>query len=171
MTQLIPVTRAHALEEDELERIDSTLYGVRDQGVRLDVLNGRFNALAWILFQFLSVGCLVVAAWGARTGALSVTPGDIVLLSTYFATLTGSVTMLLNVAPLVSQGVESVRSMAEVLTEPDLEVNEGKQAVDRVDGRITFDHVSLTYPDAAQPALVDICLDVQAGETVALVGP
>ena len=171
MTNLIQVTRAHALERDELNRIDTTLHDVRDKGVRLDVLNGRFNALAWVLFQLLSVGCLVVAAWGARTGALSVTPGDIVLLSTYFATLTGSVTMLLNVAPLVSKGIESVRSMAEVLTEPDLEINEGKQPVDRVEGRLVFDHVSLTYPDAAKPALVDICLDVRAGETVALVGP
>ncbi|HEY5051172.1 MAG TPA: ABC transporter ATP-binding protein [Acidothermaceae bacterium] len=171
MTNLIQVTRAHALERDELNRIDTTLHDVREKGVRLDVLNGRFNALAWILFQLLSVGCLVVAAWGARTGALSVTPGDIVLLSTYFATLTGSVTMLLNVVPLVSKGIESVRSMAEVLTEPDLEVNEGKQIMERVEGRVTFDHVSLTYPDAAEQALVDICLDVQAGETVALVGP
>ncbi|HTC68765.1 MAG TPA: ABC transporter ATP-binding protein [Acidothermaceae bacterium] len=171
MTQLIPVTRAHALERDELDRIDSTLYGVRDQGVRLDVLNGRFNAFAWVLFQLLSVGCLVVAAWGARTGALKVTPGDVVLLSTYFVTLTGSVTMLLNVAPLVSKGIESARSMAEVLTEPDLEINEGKQRVDRVVGRVTFEHVTFTYPDAGEPALVDICLNVQAGETVALVGP
>jgi ATP-binding cassette subfamily B protein len=171
MTQLIQVTRAHALERDELNRIDTTLHNVRDKGVRLDVLNGRFNALAWVLFQLLSVGCLVVAAWGARTGALSVTPGDIVLLSTYFVTLTGSVTMLLNVAPLVSKGIESVRSMTELLTEPDLEVNEGKQKVDHVDGRVTFDRVGLTYPDAVEPALVDISLDVRAGETVALVGP
>jgi ATP-binding cassette, subfamily B, bacterial len=171
MTQLIPVTRAHALERDELDRIDSTLDGVRDQGVRLDVLNGRFNAFAWVLFQLLSVGCLVVAAWGARTGALKVTPGDVVLLSTYFVTLTGSVTMLLNVAPLVSKGIESARSMAEVLTEPDLEINEGKQRVDRVVGRVTFEHVTFNYADAGEPALVDICLDVQAGETVALVGP
>ena len=171
MTQLIQVTRAHALERDELNRIDTTLHDVREEGVRLDVLNGRFSALAWVLFQLLSVGCLVVAAWGARSGALSVTPGDIVLLSTYFATLTGSVTMLLNVAPLVSKGIESVRSMAEVLTEPDLEVNEGKQTVDRVEGHITFDHATLMYPGAAHPALVDICLDIQPGETIALVGP
>ncbi len=153
MTNLIQVTRAHGVERDELSRIDTTLHDVREKGVRLDVLNGRFNAFAWVLFQLLSVGCLVVAAWGARTGALSVTPGDIVLLSTYFATLTGSVTMLLNVAPLVSKGIESARSMAEVLTEPDLEMNEGKLRVDRVDGRVAFDHVSLTYPDAAKPAL------------------
>jgi ATP-binding cassette subfamily B protein len=113
----------------------------------------------------------VVAAWGSRTGRLAVTPGDVVLLSTYFVTLTGSVTMLLNVAPLVSKGIESVRSMAEVLTEPDLEINEGKRRVDRVDGRVTFDHVTFRYPDATVPALVDICLEVRAGETIAFVGP
>jgi ATP-binding cassette, subfamily B, bacterial len=171
MTHLIPVTRAHALERDELDRIDSTLYGVRHEGVRLDVLNGRFNALAWVLFQLLSVGCLVVAAWASRTGRGRVTPGDVVLLSTYFVTLTGSVTGLLNVAPLISKAVESARSMSEVLTEPDLEINEGKRTVDRVAGGVTFDHVSFTYPDAAEPALADICLDVRPGETVALVGP
>jgi ATP-binding cassette subfamily B protein len=171
MTHLIPVTRAHALERDELDRIDSTLLGVRDEGIRLDVLNGRFNAFAWVLFQLLSVSCLVLAAWGARTGALNVTPGDVVLLSTYFVTLTGSVTMLLNVAPLVSKGIESARSMAEVLTEPDLEINDGKRHVDHVLGQVTFEHMSFTYPDAVEPALFDINLDVRAGETVALVGP
>src|SRR5450432_1267770 len=171
MTHLIPVTRAHALERNELDRIDSTLMGVRDEGIRLDVLNGRFNAFAWVLFQLLSVSCLVLAAWGARTGALNVTAGDVVLLSTYFATLTGSVTMLLNVAPLVSKGIESARSMAEVLTETDLEINDGKRLVDRVRGQVTFEHVSFTYPDGVEPALTDITLDVRAGESIALVGP
>jgi ATP-binding cassette, subfamily B, bacterial len=171
MTHLIPVTRAHALERDELDRIDSTLLGVRDEGIRLDVLNGRFNAFAWVLFQLLSVSCLVLAAWGARTGALNVTPGDVVLLSTYFVTLTGSVTMLLNVAPLVSKGIESARSMAEVLTEPDLEINDGKRHVDHVLGQVTFEHVGFTYSDAVEPALIDINFDVAAGETIALVGP
>jgi ATP-binding cassette subfamily B protein len=35
---------------------------------------------------------------------------------------------------------------------------------------VTFEHVGFTYPDAVAPALVDINLDVHAGETVALVG-
>jgi ATP-binding cassette subfamily B protein len=171
MTNLIPVTRAHALERDELDRIDSTLYGVREEGFRLDVLNGRFNAFAWVLFQLLSVGCLVTAAWASRTGRLSVSAGDVVLLSSYFVALTGSITMLLNVAPFVSKGIESARSMAEVLTEPDLEINEGKRQVTQVLGQVTFEKVWLTYPEAVDPALADISLDVRPGETIALVGP
>ncbi|MGV8966865.1 MAG: ABC transporter ATP-binding protein [Cellulomonas sp.] len=170
MTHLIPVTRAHGVETDELARMDLTLLHVRHEGVRLDVLNGRFSAVAWVLFQLLSAACLVTAAWAALTGVIAMTVGDVVLLSSYFVALTGSVTMLMNLVPLVSKGLESIKSMGEVLTEPDVEVNEGKRAVVAVGGRITLDHVSLSYPDGLEPAVDDVSLDVRAGETVAFVG-
>jgi ATP-binding cassette, subfamily B, bacterial len=38
-------------------------------------------------------------------------------------------------------------------------------------GRIRFDHVSYTYPGTAEPVLRDVCLELEPGETVALVGP
>lgn len=81
MTNLIPITRAHGVENDELARMDITLDHVRHEGVRLDVLNGRFGVVAWVMFQLLSAACLVTAAWAARTGALDLTAGDVVLLS------------------------------------------------------------------------------------------
>jgi ATP-binding cassette, subfamily B, bacterial len=170
MTHLIPITRAHGVETDELARMGLTLDHVRHEGVRLDVLNGRFGAVAWVLFQLLSAACLITAAWAARTGVLDLTAGDVVLLSSYFVALTGSVTVLLGLAPLLAKGLESIKSMGEVLTEPDLEDNEGKQAVSAVAGRITLEHVSLTYPGAVEAALVDVNLEVHEGETVAFVG-
>ena len=170
MTTLIPITRAHGVEDDELTRMDMTLDHVRHEGIRLDVLNGRFGAVAWVMFQLLSAACLVTAAWAARTGFLDLTAGDVVMLSSYFVALTGSVTMLMGLAPMVSKGLESIKSMGEVLTEPDLEENEGKPAVSGVEGRISLEHVSLTYPDALEPAIVDVSLDVGVGETVAFVG-
>ena len=170
MTHLIPITRAHGVENDELARMDLTLDHVRHEGVRLDVLNGRFGAVAWVLFQLLSAACLITAAWAARTGFLDLTAGDVVLLSSYFVALTGSVTMLMGLAPMLSKGLESIKSMAEVLTEPDLEENEGKREVTEVEGRVTLEHVTHTYPGAAEPAIIDVSLDVQIGETVAFVG-
>jgi ATP-binding cassette, subfamily B, bacterial len=38
-------------------------------------------------------------------------------------------------------------------------------------GRLRFDHVSYTYPGTAEPVLRDLCLELEPGETVALVGP
>lgn len=172
MTHLIPITRAHALEADELDRMDRSLVGVREAGIRLDVVNGKFGALAWITFQLLSVACLVGAAWVAWTGVFDVSPGDVVMLSSYFMALTGSVTALLSLAPVVTKGLESVRSMGEVLTEPDLERNAGKAEVTEVAGAVRFEDVRFAYDDAPDEHAVDgLTLDVAAGETVALVGP
>lgn len=171
MTHLIPVTRAHALEQRALEQLDGSLADVHREGVRLDILNGRFNAVAWVLFQLLSVGCLISAAWAARTQTFDISAGDVVLLSTYFVALTGSVTMLMNLAPQLSRGLESVRSMAEVLAEDDLERNEGKPGLDTVRGHVRLEGVTLRYPDADAAALDGLDLDVLPGQTVALVGP
>lgn len=172
MTHLIPITRAHALENDELDRMDRSLVGVREAGIRLDVVNGKFGALAWITFQLLSVACLVGAAWVAWTGVFDVSAGDVVMLSSYFMALTGSVTALLSLAPVVTKGLESVRSMGEVLTEPDVERNAGKTEVTDVAGAVRFEDVRFAYDDAPDEHAVDgLTLDVHAGETVALVGP
>jgi ATP-binding cassette, subfamily B, bacterial len=38
-------------------------------------------------------------------------------------------------------------------------------------GRLRFDHVSFAYPGGAEPVLRDVCLELEPGETVALVGP
>jgi ATP-binding cassette subfamily B protein len=170
MTYLIPITRAHGVEQDELARMDITLHHVRHEGVRLDVLNGGFAATAWVLFQLLSAACLVGAGWAALTGAVQMTAGDVVLLSSYFVAMTSSVTSLMNLAPLVAKGLESIKSMGEVLTEPDLEINDGKQKVTNVRGRVTLENVHLAYADAAKPAIVGVSLDVREGETVAFVG-
>lgn len=172
MTHLIPITRAHALEADELARVDQSLLGLREAGIRLDIVNGRFGALSWVTFQVLSVICLVGAAWVAWTGMLDITAGDVVMLSSYFVSLTGSVTVLFSLAPIISKGLESVRSMGEVLSEPDVEENDGKAMATFVQGSFRFEDVSFAYADAPdEHAISGLELDVRSGETIAFVGP
>lgn len=112
MTSLIPITRAHGLERTALGRVDGSLRQVFTAGLRLDLLNGRFGALAWILLNSLGVACLAGSALVAYHGWLPITAGDVVMLSAFFTTLTGSMTTLLSLAPIISKGLESVRSAA-----------------------------------------------------------
>jgi ATP-binding cassette subfamily B protein len=64
-----------------------------------------------------------------------------------------------------------VRSIAEVLEEPDVEFNQDKRVLHRVDGRLTLEHLGFTYPGDPSPALEDLDLEIARGETVAFVGP
>ncbi|MYT74412.1 MULTISPECIES: ABC transporter ATP-binding protein [unclassified Streptomyces] len=171
MTTLIPITRAHGLERTALGRVDGSLRQVFAAGVRLDTVNGRFNSAAWVLLNILGVACLTGSALVAYHGWLPVSPGDVVMLSSFFTILTGSVTTLLGLAPVISKGLESVRSAGEVLQAPDLERNAGKSAVERVTGRIDFDAVGFSYDDKPEePAVSGFTLSARPGETIALVG-
>jgi ATP-binding cassette subfamily B protein len=170
MASLIPVTRAHGLESAAVSRVAHGAEGVRRAGLRLDMLNAHVSTVSWITMQLLGVACLALAAIVALTGFLDVSPGEVVLLATYFALLTQALTQLLMLIPVTARGVESVRSIAEVLEEPDIEFNAGKMWVHDVVGRVTLAGASHRYPGANEDALHDIDLDIAAGETVAFVG-
>ncbi len=170
MASLLPITRAHGLEIVATRRMVASATNVRDSGFTLDLLNGRFTAIAWVAFQFLSIACLIGAALFSVTGLLAITAGQVVLLSTYFVMLTNSIVNLLNLAPLVTKGRESLRSIAEVLEEPDVEQNEGKEKPERVLGNMEFEHVDFRYPDSEAFAVQGLDLNIQTGETIAFVG-
>ncbi|WP_204162345.1 ABC transporter ATP-binding protein [Rathayibacter sp. VKM Ac-2754] len=169
MATLIPITRAHGLESTAVDRVAAGAEGVRSAGYSLDLLNGRFASLSWVGLQLLGVACLVAAAWASISGWVPITAGQVVLLSSYFALLTGAVTNLLMLLPIIARGTESVRSIGELLEDPDLEHNAGKAHVDDLRGAIRLDHVGYRY-DAATTAIDDVSLDVAPGETIAFVG-
>jgi len=108
----------------------------------------------------------------AWSGMWGMSAGDVTMLSSYFVALTGSVTALMSLAPIITKGLESVRSMAEVLSEPDLERNAGKAPVASVQGEVAFEAVRYAYADAPDEIAIEgLDLHVRAGETIALVGP
>jgi len=171
MTHLLPITRAHGLETVALDRVGQSLERVRTAGLLLDKLNAKFGALSFVSFQGFGMACLIGAAFAARSGWHEISAGDIVLVSAYFALITGSVLGLVSLVPQVTKGLESIRSIGEVLECPDLEHNEGKAPFSSMQGAFVFEGVHFAYPGSALAALHDFNLKVGAGETIALVGP
>ncbi|MGY0071504.1 ABC transporter ATP-binding protein [Streptomyces sp. QTS137] len=170
MTRLIPVTRAHGLEGKALRRMDGTLNRLLTSGMRLDLVNGRFGSLAWVVLNVVGVLVLAGAALISYHEVWGVTAGDVVMLSAFLTTLTNSTTTLASLAPVITKGLESVRSVGEVLQAPELEDNEGKAEVTALRGAVTFEGVEHAYQRDESPAVRDFTLDVAPGETVAFVG-
>ena len=171
MTHLLPVTRAHGLESTALARVGESLDRVQAAAMHVDGINAVFGALSWATFNGFNMLCLIVSAWACVAGWLPLGAGDVVLLTTYFGLITGSVLGLVGTTPQITKGMESIRSIGEVLQCPDLEDNEGKAAVDAVEGAFRFEKVSFVYPGSQLAALHDFSLSVAPGETIALVGP
>lgn len=171
MLRLIPITRAHHVEDVEISRVDRRLEEIRKAGLQVDYVNSIFGSVNWVILMLFNLFTLVLIAFLYKKGILKIGVGDIGLLANYFGTITGTVLAAMNCLPAITKGMESVKSIGEVLECPDIELNEDKPEVTTVTGDFVFDHVSFQYPGCEAHALEDICLHVSAGETIALVGP
>jgi ATP-binding cassette, subfamily B, bacterial len=171
MIHMIPITRAHAVEETEIDKVNQKLGTVKSAGLRLDSQIALFQSSAWASFNFFNMACLILAAWLAYKKIFPLTAGDVVMLTTYFGGITQSVLMLANMLPNISKGFESVRSIGEVLECPDLEKNIGKTAIREVHGEFHFENVTFVHPGASRGSIRDFNLHVKSGETVGIVGP
>ena len=168
MVELIPVTRAHALEEEEVTKMSGQLFSVAEKGYKLDVIQALFGSVGWAVFQIFQVVCLGFTGFLALKGTVG--PGDITLYQSYFATIVSQVSSLMSLIPVIAKGVESVNSIGEVLLEEDIECNDGKEALDRVEGEFDFKNVRFAYNNTDKPVLHELNLHVDKGETIALVG-
>ena len=169
MLQMLPVTRAHGLEEFEVRDVRSVFSRIRERGLQVDTLTEFFASSSWFTFMLFQLACLVFSAWLVVQHRISV--GDAVMYHTYFGMLIGAVQQFLSVFPALAQGADAIRSLGEVLEADHIERNAGKPAAAvPLRGEIVFENVTFNYPRGREVALKEISLHIKAGETIAFVG-
>jgi ATP-binding cassette subfamily B protein len=168
MVELIPVTRAHALEEEEVEKMSGQLFAVAEKGYKLDLIQALFGSVGWAVFQVFQVICLAFTGYLAFRGRILA--GDITLYQSYFSTIVNQVSAIITLVPTIAKGIESVNSIGEVLLSEDIEHNDGKEPIGKVEGEFVFEDVHFRYHDGEQDTLNGLNLTVKKGETIALVG-
>lgn len=168
MVELVPVTKAHALEQTELEKIKTLLEGTAEKGYRLDMIQAHFGAVSWCVFQLFQVVCLCFSGYMALRGFIQI--GDVTFYQSSFTTVVNQFSALLNLLPILTKGLESVNSIGEVLSSDDVEQNDGKKVLDHLEGKFDFQNVQFLYPDNREPVLENFTLTASPGETIALVG-
>ena len=136
------LSQAHALEEEEVQKMSGQLFAVAEKGYRLDVIQSLFGSVGWAIFQIFQVVCLGFTGFLAIKG--TVMPGDITLYQSYFATIVSQVSSLMSLIPTIAKGIESVNSIGEVLLEDDIEQNEGKEIIKDIYGEFDFKRCNIS---------------------------
>ena len=62
MVEMIPVTKAHALEDQEARKMSEQLRKVAEKGLQLDMIQTYFSSISWVAFQIFQVFCLAFTA-------------------------------------------------------------------------------------------------------------
>lgn len=175
MITMIPITRAHAVEEEEVARVENQFGNVRTAARSLDAIGGLFGSVGWVVLMLFNIGGLVLGAWLSMRKILPLSPGDLVLIVGFFNMIMTSVMQINSMLPIITRGFDGLRSIGEVLESSDLEDNRGKLEVREVRGEFVFERVGFTYPGAGEEApavlaLRDLSFRVEAGEVIGIVG-
>lgn len=168
MIELVPVTRAHALEKVEIKKITSEVTDAAQKGYMLDYIQSLFGSVLWVFMSIAQITCLFFTGYLAVKGVIK-DIGDITLYQAYFTALLGHVNGIVSILPIISKGLESVTSIGEILAAGDIENNAGKYRLKDLEGEFVFKNVSFKYDDDSL-VLNGLDLTVRKGETIALVG-
>ncbi len=165
----IRVVKAFAREEHMLWRFRRQVTRVFDQ----NVYSTRLRAFYSPMLGFIpSLGLAIVLFVGGREvieGSMSL--GDFTAFYTYLTILVGPMRMLGMALGMAQRAVASGNRLFEILDRaPKIVSPPDAPPLPPGPGRVEFRDVGLRY-DGGAPSLSEIDLEVQAGSTVALVGP
>lgn len=168
MVNLIPITKAHALENVEMKKMSEQLGSAAKTGYELDSVMDKFIVLNWIIMQVFQLLCLTFNILLVFWGYMSI--GSVTLYQSYFSTFLNNVSAALNLLPTISSGTEAINSIGEILSSDSVERDENKKQITSLKGDFEFKDVIFKYPDGDTNILDGLTVSVKSGETVAFVG-
>ena len=168
MVELIPVTRSHALEDKEINKMNKQISNVAKSGYKLDVINSFFVSSTCMTMSIINLVCLAFCVYMALNKKISV--GDISIYTSYFSQLLSRVNNVIAMLPIFTKGIQSINSIGEILRSYDIEEYKNKKKLRSLKGEFKFQNIFFHYADDNRFVLKDFSLEVKQGETIALVG-
>jgi len=150
----------------QFDRLNEDLYAA---SFKAQFLSGIIQPAVAFLSNLNYVGVAVIGGYRVASGTMTL--GDVQAFIQYSRQFTMPLTQIAAQANLLQSGLASAERVFEFLMAPEESADRvAPAALPSPAGQVTFDRVSFRYqPD--KPLIEDFTLDVQPGETVAIVGP
>jgi ATP-binding cassette, subfamily B, bacterial MsbA len=163
------IVKAYGQEEDQIKRAGSTIDRVLEFTMR--ALRARAAASPAIeALGGIAVGAIIfVGGYQSMQGNL--TAGEFMGFITALLAVYQPLRSVANMQTVLQEGVAAGTRVFTILDAQDHIVDEKNAALLKVDkGAVSFKNVSFQYEGREHPALNNISINVQPGQTVALVG-
>jgi subfamily B ATP-binding cassette protein MsbA len=154
------------------QQYESSRFNEQANWARRHVMKQAMAAAANVpIVQMVAAIALAVIVYLATVQSKSdeATVGGFLSFIVAMMMLTAPIKRMTGVSEFLQRGLAASESVFELLDTPG-EINTGNVTIGRADGRIGFEHVSLSYHQDDRFALRNINLEIPAGQAVALVG-
>lgn len=144
-------------------------YRYREANVHTAKVNAIYGPTSELIGNLGQVVVLVVGGRMALDGRLTI--GELAAFVLYLTAFFAPVQQLIQLYSIYQSGQAAVTKLRELLgTEPDVPEADDAVVLPRVRGQVEFRGITFGY-DPARPVLHTFDLTIEAGETIALVGP
>lgn len=169
----IRVSKSYTAEQHEIEKFDKANEDYKVVRKRNYKVMGKFHTGMNFCMDMLYLATL--AAGGLFFAFDIIKSGDMAAYILYISMLIAPIRTFVNLFEQVSQGLTGFVRFEEIMAIAPEKDAEKPVKVDKLNGDITFDHVSFTYrkdsQDVQDLVINDLSLNIKKGETIALVGP
>ena len=164
------VVKAFVRGTHEAARFEEANQFLTDRTIRVARYMAIFNPLMLLTLNLAIIAAVWIGGQTALSGGMSV--GEVVAAINYLSFALFPILMLTGMVGPISAADASAGRILEVLdARPQVPQTESAAPLPNPRGRIVFENVSFGYSDSGtEPALRDISLVVEPGETVAIVG-
>ena len=171
------IVRLHGAQASQLSRFKDLSQRLRSLALKSTIASAAMSPLTQLMAAIALSTVLVVALVQSRTGLQGATVGGFVAFITAMLMLVSPIKRLADIATPVTRGLAALERGLRLLEEVQVEA-EGQSHVEiqsSPSGHTTYSieltHVFVQYANDAPPALKNLSLSIESGETVAFVGP
>src|SRR5690625_96420 len=166
--QGMPVTRSFALEDHEQELFTERNKNFLNRAISHTSWNAKTFAVTNTITDLAPLIVIAFAGYQVITG--NITLGTMVAFVGYMERVYSPLRRLVNASTELTQSIASIDRVFEFYNE-DYDITDKEEATDlgRIEGSVEFENVAFHY-DEGVPVLKGINLQVEKGETIALVG-
>jgi ATP-binding cassette, subfamily B, multidrug efflux pump len=163
------IVKAFGREADSVERFDEINGRLYESGAKANFISGIIMP---VLSFVNNIGYVLVCVVGGLFVARDrMNIGDVQAFISYMRQFTQPIIQTANIANILQSTIASAERVFEVLDEVEEEPDSpGATALAAPKGTVRFENVAFGY-NADAPLIEDMNIDVQPGQTVAIVGP
>ena len=163
----VRVVKSFVQEKDQFDKFTA----VSDELLGENIYIGYAFSIVQPVMMFISYGAVFLSIWFVA-GMVETDPtvvGSIASFVNYLSQIIFTIVMFGFLGNAVGRAMVSLRRIREILdTEPAMTFNDVEDEV--LEGSLSFEHVTFTYPNDEEPILKDVSFDISAGEMVGVVG-
>lgn len=161
------VVKIYGGEQYEAQRFHEAADALRRNQVKQSAASSANTGVTQLMIACALAAILYFAALRAQHGGFSA--GDFMSFLTAMMLLFAPIKRITGISQALQRGLAAAETIFQFLDEPE-EKQAGLPLAGKTRGQLELQQLSFSYPGSERPALKQISLTLNAGETVALVG-